>query len=109
MYARADYKPRIPEAKSLETYISNDIAGFKKSESDLIVSREQPIRFKDQIEFQVVFYSPAEGSTGNWEYVAYGEDGEYYLTFGVSSRTSAGLTAALPAFKAFIAGYRAGP
>lgn len=109
MYARADYKPRTPEATSLQSYVSNDIEGFKRSEAGLTVSRERPIRTKGAIEFQVVAYTPGAGRSGNFERVAYGEDGEYYLTFVVSSRTKAGLAGAMPAFNAFVAGYRTGP
>jgi hypothetical protein len=109
MYARADYKPRISETKSLETYISNDMAAFKRSSPTLTASREAPIPGQGELSFRVVSYSPGEGSPGNWERVAYGEDGDYYLAFVISSRTSTGLSGALPAFDAFVAGYRPGP
>ncbi|UHQ18841.1 hypothetical protein LVB87_11680 [Lysobacter sp. KIS68-7] len=108
MYARADYKPRIPETKSLQSYISNDMGEFKRSDAGMTVSRERPILTKDAIEFQVVAYSPGKGSSGNWERVAYAEDGDYYLTFVISSRTEVGLAGAMPAFNSFVAGYRTG-
>lgn len=109
MYARADYKPRIPETKSLESYVSDDMANFKRSDSGMTVSREQPIIAQGGITFQVVSYSPGKGSSGNWERVAYGEDGDYYLTFVISCRTNAGLSREIPAFNAFVAGYVSGP
>jgi hypothetical protein len=109
MYARADYKPRITGVKSLSEYISNDIEGFKQNDESLVVSHEQPILGKDGLEFRVISYSPGQDHAGNWERVAYGEDGDYYLTFAISSRTKEGLAAAIPAFNSFVLGYRSGP
>jgi hypothetical protein len=109
MYARADYKPRIPETKSLDSYIANDTAGFKSASPGLVVSQEHSIHGKGHMEFRVVSYSPREASEGNWERVAYGEDGDYYLTFVISSRTKSGLMHSQLAFNTFVAGYEPGP
>lgn len=109
MYGKADYKPRMPKTKDLSSLISGDIANFKSSDSTLASTREALIRSFDGIDFQVVAYSPSKGSSSQWERVAYGEDGDYYITFVVSSRTKSGLKGALAAFKALVQGYRSGP
>jgi hypothetical protein len=107
IYAKANFKPRTPETKSLESLIEQDIASFKKSESGVTVVREKPLLSGDGKPFQVVAFSPNAG--GNWERVAYAEEGEYYVIFTVSSRTKEGLAQATPAFQSTIVGYRAGP
>ena len=43
---------------------------------------------------------------GNWERVSYGEKGDFYLIFTVSSRTEQGYKVALSAYKQFVNGYK---
>lgn len=109
MYARADYKPRLPDIKTLQAFISNDMASFKQDEPTIVMVLEHPLRTKRGQSFQIALYHPAHGSSGNWERVAYGEDGEYYLTFVVSSRSNQGLKAAMPAFMSLLSSYQPGP
>ena len=47
--------------------------------------------------------------TGSWERVAYGEDGQFYLLFVVSSRTKSGYEGALSDFESAVRSYRREP
>jgi len=107
IYAKANFKPRAPEVKSIESLIEQDISSFKSSDPGIAATREKPLLSGDDKQFQVVAFAPGAG--GNWERVAYGEEGEYFIVFTVSSRTQEGLALATPAFNAMVAGYRAGP
>lgn len=109
MYAKADYKPRLPDVKTLQVFITNDMASFKQDEPTIVIVRERSLRTTHGQSFQIALYHPAHGNSGNWERVAYGEDGEYYLTFVVSSRSSQGLKASTPAFVSLLSSYQPGP
>ena len=108
-YAKADYKPRLAPASTLSVFINDDIAFFKKEQPNLVIIREPSTHTEHGLLFQLVFYHPTAGTPGNWEQVAYSEDGAYFLTFVVSSRTQHGLEAAMPAFRSLISNYIAGP
>lgn len=109
MYAKADYKPRLPAPITLQAFVNNDMTSFKKETAKIVIVREPSLRFGKKQRCQLVFYHPAMGSQGNWEQVAYCEDGAYFLTFAVSSRTHAGLQAAMPAFRSMFSSYHVGP
>jgi hypothetical protein len=104
IYAKANYKPRSPEIKSLAALIQSDIAGFVESEPGTVAKREGFLKDADGKRLQVVSFTPTR--SGNWERVAYGEEGDFYLVFTVSSRTKKGLAASMPAFESMLAGYR---
>lgn len=109
MYAKADYKPRLPAATSLQKFVSNDMTSYKNEIPSVAIVHESPLHIGHHCQCPVVFYHPAAGTSGNWEQVAYCEDGTYFLTFVVSSRTNAGLQAAMPAFRSMLSSYRVGP
>lgn len=107
MYAKADHKPRVPEANSLAQLIDGDISNFHQAYPGMAATVESPILTTDHKRLELVTFVPSAG--GNWERVAYGEDAEFYLLFTVSSRTKDGLERAMPAFRAMVASYRVGP
>ena len=107
MYAKADYKPRVPETKNLAQLVAQDISDFHQAYPGMAVTAEPPVLSADHIQLQVITFTPSTG--GNWERVAYGENSEFYVLFTVSSRTKGGLERAMPAFKAMVASYRVGP
>jgi hypothetical protein len=43
---------------------------------------------------------------GNWERVSYGEEGEFYLVFTISSRTKMAYDRAIAAYESLVSGYR---
>ena len=108
MYAKANFKPRTPDTKALKSLIDNDVANIKTEAPGIKIEVMPPVTDGDGKSVQVVSFIPT-GGQGNWEWVAYGEDGEYFLVFTVSSRTKLGLEKSLPAFKAMIASYHAEP
>jgi hypothetical protein len=107
MYAKADYKPRLPKTKSLAQLIDGDIADFHQAYPGIAATVESPVLTADHKQLKLVTFAPSVG--GNWERVAYGEDPEFYLLFTVSSRTKGGLERAMPAFKAMVASFRVWP
>lgn len=107
MYAKADYKPRMPGTKSLAQLIEADISDFHRNFPGMNVSFGSPVPTADHKQFKLVTFAPSAG--GNWERVAYGESAGFYLLFTISSRNKAGLERAMPAFKAMVASYRVDP
>ena len=49
------------------------------------------------------------GNQGNWERVAYGEEGDYYLVFTLSARDKASYERLAPLFASWIERYRKTP
>lgn len=107
IYAKALYKPRIPETKTLEGLISNDIKEFNTHEPNLIITKVESLVTSDGKVLVTYTFFPEE--KGNWEKVAYGEEGEYYLIFTLSSRSKAGFNSNLSVFKKFIENYKENP
>lgn len=109
MYAKADYKPRLQATTTLQVFVNEDMASFEKDKPRIAILHEPSLHFGQTQKCQLVFYHPTAGNPGNWEQVAYCEDGAYFLTFVVSSRTHAGLQAAMPAFNSMLSSYSFGP
>lgn len=107
IYAKAIYKPRAPETTSLKELLDQDTANVKEHDASIKVSPSAAILDGDRKQLPVLMFSPS--NQGNWELVVYGEEGDYYLLFTISSRTRKGYEQALPAFKAMIASYHENP
>lgn len=107
VYAKALYKPRIPKTESLEMLIKDDKEQFLSRDPNIMVSEVNPLITGDgQVLKSFTFFPKGEG---NWEQVSYGEEGEFYLVFAVSSRTKDGFTKVLGAYKQFISQYKEKP
>lgn len=106
MYAKAEYKPRVPETESLAMLIETDISDFHHAYPGMALTEEAPMLSADRKQLKTITFAPSGG--GNWEKVAYGEDDEFYLVFAVSSRTRDGFEHAMPAFKAMVESFRFG-
>lgn len=104
IYARALYKPRNPETTSLEVLIQDDRAEFLKEDSSIEVTKVSPLKTKDGKPLETYTFFPK--SKGNWEEVSYGEEGDFYLIFTISSRSHAGFLASLPVYEQYIARYK---
>jgi hypothetical protein len=100
MYANAVYKPRVPESKNLNQFIVNDQKGFAGAsitETPFLVTADgQKIR-------TFLFLPKAKG---NWEKVGYGEEGDFFLIFAISSRSRLGLQSSEKDFKKLINSYK---
>ena len=104
IYAKAAYKPRIPKTTSLEAFIKNDTDEFRKDDPSIAITEVTPLKTKDGKAFESYTFFPK--AKGNWEEVSYGEEGEYYLIFTISSRSHAGFLGSLPVFERYIAQYK---
>lgn len=104
IYARALYKPRIPETKTLEMLITNDQADFLQSDSSIIITETTPLTTGDGKKMKSLTFFP--GKSGNWERVSYGEEGDFYLILTISSKTEAGYQKSLPSYKQLIWHYK---
>jgi len=107
IYANALYKPRIPDIASMEMLIENDKEKFLSTDPSIIITRVASQTTGDGQDLRSFAFIP--GNSGNWERVSYGEEGDFFLIFTVSSKTEDGLNRALPAYEQFISHYRERP
>jgi hypothetical protein len=103
MYAKAMYKPRAPELKSVAMLIDEDKQkSLQDDPHQSIASAGEMVTAAGNRLKTYTFFPQGQG---NWERVAYGQEGAYYLIFAVSSRTKAGYEKALAAYQFMIAHY----
>lgn len=107
IYANAPYKPRIPEVKSLQQFIENDRQDFTQSDPKIKIEEVEPLVTADGQKLRSYVFSPS--GPGNWEQVSYGEEGEFYLVFVLSSKTKLGLFKARADYEKFITRYKSNP
>lgn len=104
IYGTASYKPRNPQAKSLQMFIASDQQHFLASEPGVEIREVKPLATGDGKLMQSFTFSPK--SNGNWEQVAYGEEGQYYLTFVLSARSRSAFQSAESTYREMIARYK---
>ena len=104
MYARASYKPRIPEIKSLDAFIESDQEDFKTKVPGVSIQEVAPLATGDGQRLRSFTFFPTNG--GNWERVSYGEEGEFYLIFTVSSRSQSGFDAVVSTYEKVVRSYK---
>lgn len=107
MYARAVFKSREPDIKSLETLIENDRMDFEANVPGISIHEVAALYSSGGQTFRSFTFFPTR--TGNWERVSYGEEGEFYLIFTISSRSLSGFNAAVGAYEKLIASYNQSP
>jgi len=103
IYARALYKPRIPETKSLAQLISDDRAEFQANFPGVEVKELAPIAVGAGSKFRYFSFIPKQ--QGSFELVVYADDPEFYLIFTLSGKTSADLVKARSAFEKMVSNY----
>ncbi len=104
IYPKASYKPRIPDTKTLETFIANDRKKFLDAVPDITIKEVNGLISGDGEKFRSFTFFPKE--RGNWEQVAYGEEGEYYLVFTLSSHSKEAFDRTQGAYRDLIAHYK---
>jgi hypothetical protein len=104
IYAKADYKPRLPEIKSIEQLIDSDKKQFLSDYPGLEIKEVQPIITSDGKSLRSLAFAPT--GKGNWERVSYGEEGDFYLTFAISSRSLKDYQATEKIYEDFVRGYK---
>ena len=106
IYAKALYKPRMPKIHNIYELIENDHSQFKDG-AELNINKISSITTADGQKLLTYSFYPKE--EGNWEHVSYGEEGDFFLVFTISSRTKSGLEKNLPAYNEFITKYQKVP
>ena len=107
IYAKALYKPRIPETTSLQMLIKDDKDQFLSRDPNIIISEVGTLITGDGRILKSFTFFPK--GKGNREQVSYGEEGDFYLIFALSSRTKEGFAKTLNAYKQFIGQYTEKP
>jgi len=107
IYAKALYKPRIPETKSLEDLIDRDKKAFLSRDPHIVYAEAEPPVTSDGRTLKSFTFFP--GKAGSWEQVSYGEEDDFYLIFTVSSRTKEGFAKAAEDYRTFIRQYKKNP
>ena len=105
IYARAMFKPRMPDVKSLRQLIDEDRAGFERDFPGISIQELKPIKDGDAKMHPYFSYSPR--GEGSWELVAYGEENDFYLLFTLSGNSKPALESARADFERLVATYRA--
>ncbi len=106
IYAKALYKPRIPKISNIYELIDDDRSRFEKDAELTINKINSTITADGQ---KLLTYSFYPKGKGNWEHVSYGEEGDFFLVFTISSRTKSGLEKNLPVYNEFIEKYKKVP
>jgi hypothetical protein len=104
MYASASYKPRMPETKSLEMFITGDRNNFLAADPGIQITEVTELPTADGKKLRSFTFFPK--AKGNWEQVSYTEEGDFYVTFTVSSRSREGFLKAQGAYLELIAHYK---
>lgn len=104
IYAKAEYKPRVPETTSLGALIKNDKEDFLQHDPSISITQVPSLKTMDGRTLETYRFQPS--GNGNWEEVSYGEEGNFYLIFTISSRNRAGFQSMLPVFQQYIGHYK---
>ena len=107
MYAKAIPKARERELKSVEMLMERDKRKAVANNPGVSVAAGPPLKTADGKTLASITYAPK--GEGNWERVAYGEEGDYYVLFALSSRTRAGYDGAMKSFEALVGSYKEKP
>jgi hypothetical protein len=104
IYARALYKPRVPDTPSLASLIEADKRELLEKDPTIVIAEAEAMTTGDGQALRSFTFLPRED--GNWERVAYGEEGDFFLLFTISSRSREGFRARAAAFEDLIRRYR---
>lgn len=109
MYASALFKERMPEVKTIKSFIEDDKKAASNRNKSIEIKAAEGIKTADGQILASLTFSPRK--EGNWEQVAYGEEIDkegngYFLVFTISSRTRAGFEKERKSFKDLIGNYR---
>jgi hypothetical protein len=105
IYARALYKPRVPETTSLEMLIAGDRKKFLAEDPTIVASEVAALTTADGQSLRSVTFFPK--AKGNWERVTYGEEGDFFLLFIISARSREAYGLKHADYESLISRYRA--
>lgn len=104
MYVRAIFKPREPQLTSVESLIEHDKKDFEKNVPGISIQETAELLTADGQKLKSFTFFPT--IAGNWERVSYGEEGDFYLLFTISSRSKSGFDAAISSYEKLVSDYR---
>ena len=107
IYAKAVFKARVPELKSLSAFVDDDKKGALANTPGTTATTTKPLTDGDGRHLVSLLFRPA--SKGYWEQVSYLEEGEFYLVFAVSARSEAELNAARGSYEWLVSHYKENP
>ena len=107
MYAKAIYKPQMPGIASVEALIEDDKKQFLDSRPGMKILESKGLTTADGKVLRSFEYVPDR--QGDWEQVSYGEEGDFYLIFTISSRSKTGYGKSIPVYEELIERYREKP
>lgn len=104
MYAKADYKPRMQETKSVDELIANDKKDFMANRPGVIISEVASLETGDGQKLRSLTFFPT--GKGNWERVSYGEEGDFFIVFTITSKSKAGYDKTVGAYERLVERYK---
>lgn len=107
IYARAQYKPRMPTVLSVDAFIADDKKQFLANDPSIVISEIESLTTADGQKLRSFTFTPSK--TGNWERVSYGQEGDFFLSFILSARSPEAYRRTQASYTALIAGYRTAP
>ncbi len=107
IYARAIYRKAEDQHESLDELIHHDMAKFRSRDPEMKISEAEAVTLADGSELVSYEFVPDKGM--NWERVAYGEDGDFFLIFVLSSRSERGYAESTGAFEQIVSSYTREP
>jgi hypothetical protein len=103
-YAKANYKPKSPGIMSLDAFIEDDHKTFRKDSPETKIEVVSPVVDGDGKKLKTFRFTPK--TSGNFEQVAYGEEGEYFLVFTLTAKSKMGLETNKSMMKSFVSRYK---
>lgn len=91
-------------AKTLDELIAQDQKRFRSEIPDIDIVSDGPLKTRDGKIARTWRLSPK--SKGQWERVAYFEEGEYYMVFVISSRVKSGIEKNMSSFESMVVNYK---
>ena len=107
IYAEALYKPRAPELTSVSALIESDKKQFLQGKPDTSIEQSADVITGDGLKLKSFTYFPKK--QGDWERVSYGEEGDFYLIFTVSSRTKEAYKRGVVVYEKLVGNYHKKP
>lgn len=107
IYGGAIYKPRSPETTSLDRLVANDVAQALNDAPGTKATELRKLTDADGKPWRCFSFTPQ--GKGRWEWVAYSEEGDFYLIFAVTGKSASALRSALPDFKKLVQTYKERP
>ena len=87
MLAKANYKPRQPKITTLAQLVEDDRKSTLAVLPDARITSLPDMKDADGKRLVVRAFAPGKDGKGNWEAVAYGEEGDFFVIFTLSARS----------------------